>query len=131
MWFFRHDPSPIPLSGLTLAVTLAFFVWPSLPRAQPLDPRQAALDDLVAARMLATKCPSWQLNPAEAQRRFSELDLKPTDWQDGGRYAKFFDDRLNYYPSLLSRMSEQRACAAAEAAFGPSGRVRRGWMKPQ
>ncbi|WP_147023406.1 hypothetical protein [Microvirga aerophila] len=89
------------------------------------------MDDLVAARMLATKCPSWQLNPAEAQRRFSELDLKPTDWQDGGRYAKFFDDRLNYYPSLLSRMSEQRACTAAEAAFGPRGRVRRGWMKPQ
>jgi hypothetical protein len=100
-------------------------------KAQPQDPRQAALDDLVAARMLATKCPSWQLNPAEAQRRFSELDLKPADWQNGGRYAKVFDDRLSYYSRLLSRMSEQRVCAAAEEAFGLRGRVRAGWMRRQ
>jgi hypothetical protein len=131
MWFFRHDPSPIPSGGVTLAVTLACLVLPSLARAQPQDPRQAALDDLVAARMLATKCPSWQLNPAEAQRRFSELDLKPADWQDGGRYAKFFDERLSYYGRLLSRMPEQRVCAAAEEAFGLRGRVRGGWMRRQ
>jgi hypothetical protein len=100
-------------------------------KAQPQDPREAALDDLVAARMLATKCPSWQLNPAEAHRRFSELDLKPTHWQDGGPYARFFDERLSYYSRLLSRMSEQRSCAAAEEAFGPRGRVREGWMRRQ
>jgi len=126
MWFFHHVPSPIPSGGLTLAVTLAFLVLPSLPRAQPRDPREAALDDFVAARMLATKCPSWQLNPTAAQRRFSELDLKPADWQDSGRYNKLFDERLSYYSRLLSRISEQRACAAAEEAFGLRGRVRGG-----
>jgi hypothetical protein len=131
MWFYRHDPSPIPSGVLTLAVALAFLALPSLPGAQPQDPRQAALDDFVAARMLATKCPSWQLNPTEAQRRFSELDLKPADWQDGGRYAGFFDGRLSYYSSLLSRLSEQQACAAAEEAFGPRGGVREGWMRRQ
>jgi hypothetical protein len=81
--------------------------------------------------MLATKCTSWQIDPAEAQRRFSNLSLGPTDWQTGGRHARFFDNRLSYYAGLLSRMSETRACEAAEAAFGPNGRVRPGWMKPK
>jgi hypothetical protein len=81
--------------------------------------------------MLATKCPSWQLDLAEARSRFSFLELRPEDWQDGGPYAHFFDERLSYYSRALSRMSERQACEAAEAAFGPSGQVRRGWMKPQ
>jgi hypothetical protein len=81
--------------------------------------------------MLATKCRSWQLNLAEVQGRFSELNLKPADWQDGGPYARFFDERIIYYSGTLSRMSERRACTAAEAAFGPSGQVRRGWIKPK
>jgi hypothetical protein len=68
---------------------------------------------------------------AGAQSRFSDLNLKPADWQTGGRYASFFDSRLSYYASLLSRMPEERACEAAEAAFGPDGRVRSGWMKRQ
>jgi len=81
--------------------------------------------------MLATKCPSWQIDLAEARTRFAELNLHPNDWQEGGRYAGFFDARLSYYGSLLSRLPEARACGAAEAAFGPIGRVRRGWMKRQ
>jgi hypothetical protein len=99
--------------------------------AQTRDPQQAALDDFVAARMLGTKCPSWQIDSAEARTRFAELNLYPTDWQDGGRYASFFDERLSYYGSLLSRMPETRVCGAAEEAFGPNGRVRKGWMKRQ
>jgi hypothetical protein len=89
------------------------------------------LDDFVAARMLNTKCPAWQIDPAEARTRFAQLNLQPADWQDGGRHSRFFDERLSYYGSLLSRMSEMRACAAAEEAFGPDGRVRKGWMKRQ
>jgi hypothetical protein len=114
-----------------MAVALAFLVLPSPARAQPRDPREAALDDFVAARMLTTKCPSWQLDLARAQSRFSDLNLKPADWQTGGRYANFFDSRLSYYSSLLSRMPEERACEAAEAAFGLGGRVRAEWMKRQ
>jgi len=115
--------------GMALAVVILDSRFPL--EAQPRDPREAALDDFVAARMLATKCPSWQLNPTAAQGRFSELGLKPADWQDGGRYAGFFDGRLSYYSSLLSRMSEPQTCAAAEEAFGPRGRVREGWMRRQ
>ncbi|MFL4990703.1 MAG: hypothetical protein ACJ8DV_05360 [Microvirga sp.] len=85
----------------------------------------------MAARMLTNKCPSWQINQAEAQRRLAELNLQPADWQEGGRHSRFFDERLSHYGSLLSRMSEVRACAAAEEAFGPDGRVWRGWMKRQ
>jgi hypothetical protein len=81
--------------------------------------------------MLGTKCPSWQIELAEARTRFAQLNLQPADWQEGGRHASFFDERLSYYGSLLSRMSETRACAAAEEAFGPVGRVRKGWMKRQ
>jgi hypothetical protein len=129
MWLYRHTPSPMLPRSLFFAVAL--LVLPSLSSAQPRDPRQAALDDLVSARMLATKCPSWQPDPAEVQRRLSNLDLNPADWQEGGRYAPFFDERLSYYSRLLSRMPERRACEAAEAAFGPSGRVRERWMRPQ
>ena len=113
------------------AVALVLLLCPSPAGAQTRDPQEAALDDFVAARMLATKCPSWQVDVAGAQRRFSELGLVPSDWQTGGRHARFFDDRLSYYAGLLSRMSETRACEAAQRAFGPSGRVREGWMKRQ
>jgi hypothetical protein len=99
--------------------------------AQTRDPQQAALDDFVAARMLNTKCPAWQIDLAEARTRFAQLNLQPADWQEGGRHSRFFDERLSHYGSLLSRMSEMNACAAAEQAFGPDGRVRRGWMKRQ
>jgi hypothetical protein len=81
--------------------------------------------------MLGTKCPSWQIDLVEARTRLAQLNLWPPDWQEGGRYASFFDERLAYYSSLLSRMSETRACELAEAAFGPSGRVRTDWMKRQ
>jgi hypothetical protein len=111
-----------------VAVVLVLLLCPSSAGGQTRDPQQAALDDFVAARMLATKCPTWQMDLAEAQGRFSELGLGPADWRAGGRHARFFDDRLSYYASLLSRMSEARACEAAEAAFGPNGRVRTGWM---
>jgi hypothetical protein len=84
----------------TLNVAAAVFVLlgpPSVAQVPPEDPRRSALDDFVAARMLATKCPSWQLNLAEVQGRFSQLNLKPADWQDRGPYARFFDERLIYY----------------------------------
>lgn len=113
------------------AIVLVLLLCPSQAPAKKRHPHQAALDDFVAARMLATKCPTWQIDLAEAQRRFSELGLGPADWQSGGRHARFFDDRLSYYASLLSRLSEMRACEAAEAAFGRNGRVRTGWMKPR
>jgi hypothetical protein len=116
------------LSGLCAAVVSALLL--SAPTdAQTRDPQQAALDDFVAARMLNTRCPTWQIDLAEARTRFAQVNLQPADWQEGGRHSRFFDERLSYYGSLLSRMSEMRACAAAEEAFGPDGRVRRGWMK--
>jgi hypothetical protein len=117
-------------AGLYTAVVLVHLLSPPA-GAQTRDPQQAALDDFVAARMLGTKCPSWQIELAEARTRFAQLNLQPTDWQEGGRHASFFDERLSYYGSLLSRMSETRACAAAEEAFGPVGHVRKGWMKRQ
>ncbi len=117
-------------ASLYTAVILAHLL--SVPAgAQTRDPQQAAWDDFVAARMLGTKCPSWQIDLAEARTRFARLNLQPADWQDGGRHASFFDERLSYYGSLVSRLSEARACAAAEEAFGPVGRVRSGWMKRQ
>jgi hypothetical protein len=116
-------------SGLRALVISALVLLSSPAGAQTRDPRQAALDDFVAARMLGTKCPSWQIDLAEARTRLAQLNLWPPDWQEGGRYASFFDERLAYYSSLLSRTSEARACELAEAAFGPSGRVRTGWMK--
>jgi len=117
--------------GLGAAVVLALRLLLSPAEAQTPDPQQAALDDFVAARLLATKCPSWQINLDEARARFAQLDLHPADRQQGGRHARFFDERLSYYASLLSRMSETRACTAAEEAFGPAGRVAKGWMKRQ
>ena len=117
--------------GLRMVVMSAFFLLSAPAGGQTRDPQQAALDDFVAARMLATKCPAWQINQPEARTRFAQLNLQPADWQEGGRHANFFDERLSYYGSFLSRMSETRACAAAEEAFGPNGRVRRDWMKRQ
>jgi hypothetical protein len=117
--------------GFCAAVVSALFLLSSPIDAQTRDPQQAALDDFVAARMLNTKCPAWQIDLAEARTRFAQLNLQPADWQEGGRHSRFFDERLSYYGSLLSRMSEMNACAAAEQAFGPDGRVRRGWMKRQ
>ncbi len=126
--------APVPGSGifgLGMVVAIALLGSPSVAQVLSEDQRRSALDDFVAARMLATKCPSWQLDLAEARSRFSFLELRPEDWQDGGPYAHFFDERLSYYSRALSMMSERRACEAAEAAFGPSGQIRRGWMKPQ
>jgi hypothetical protein len=100
-------------------------------RAQERDQQQAALDDFVAARMLTNKCPSWQMDLAEANTRFAQLNLQAADWQEGGRYSRFFEERLSYYGSLLSRMPEAHVCGAAEGAFGPNGSVRKGWMKRQ
>ncbi|ANY85019.1 hypothetical protein BB934_43160 (plasmid) [Microvirga ossetica] len=117
--------------GLGTVVMSAFFLLSAPAGGQTRNPQQAALDDFVAARMLGTKCPSWQIDLVEARTRFAQLNLRPADWQEGGRHAGFFDERLSYYGSLLSRMSETRACAAAEEAFGPDGRVRKGWMKQQ
>jgi hypothetical protein len=114
-----------------MAVILALLLCPSAVGAQTRDPQQAALDDFVAARMLTTKCPAWQIDVDEARMRFLALNLQPADWQAGGRHARFFDERLNHYGSLISRMPETRACEAAEAAFGPNGQVRKGWMKPR
>jgi hypothetical protein len=113
------------------AVVVSVLLLSSPTDAQTRDPQQAALDDFVAARMLNTKCTTWQIDLAEARTRFAQINLQPSDWQEGGRHSRFFDERLAYYGSLLSRMSEMRACAAAEQAFGPDGRVRRGWMKRQ
>jgi hypothetical protein len=115
-------------AGLSTVVVLVHLLS-SPAGAQTRDPQQAALDDFVAARMLGTKCPSWQLDLTEARTRFAQLNLQPADWQEGGRHARFFDERLSYYGSLLSRMPETRVCRAAEEAFGPNGRVRKGWMK--
>ena len=117
--------------GLRMVVMSAFFLLSAPAGGQTRDPQQAALDDFVAARMLGAKCPSWQIDLVEARTRFAQLNLRLADWQEGGRHAGFFDERLSYYGSLLSRMSETRACAAAEEAFGPDGRVRKGWMKQQ
>ena len=117
--------------GLCAAVVSALFLLSSPSDAQTHDPQQAALDDFVAARMLNTKCPAWQIDLGEARTRFAQLQLQPADWQDGGRHSGFFDERLSYYGSLLSRLSEMNACAAAAQAFGPDGRVRKGWMKRQ
>ena len=36
---------------------------------------QATSLDFVAARMLNTKCPTWQIDPAEARTRFAQLNL--------------------------------------------------------
>jgi hypothetical protein len=113
------------------AVVVSVLLLSSPTDAQTRDPQQAALDDFVAARMLNTKCTTWQIDLAEARTRFAQINLQPSDWQEGGRHSRFFDERLAYYGSLLSRMSEMHACAAAEQAFGPDGRVRRGWMKRQ
>jgi hypothetical protein len=85
----------------------------------------------VAARTLTDKCPTWQIDFAEVRSRFAQLKLQPADLQRGGRHAGFFDERLSYYSGLLSRMSQMSACAEAEEAFGPNGRVRKGWMKRQ
>ena len=135
----RHTPclmssqdraAALPL-GLHAAAILALVLLSSPAGGQTRDPQLAALDDFVAARMLTNKCPAWQIDQAEARTRFAELNLEPTDWQEGGRHARFFDERLSYYGSLLSRMPETRACGAAEEAFGPRGRVRKGWMRRQ
>lgn len=126
-----HDCPAVLPPGLHAAAILVLVLLSSPVSAQPRDPQQAALDDFVAARMLTNKCPFWQIDQAGARTRFAELNLQPTDWQEGGRHANFFDERLSYYGSLLSRMPETRACGAAEEAFGPNGRVRKGWMKRQ
>ncbi len=134
-----HDWSPslfpstrgIRLPRFGPAVLLTVFLLPLPAGAQPRDPQRAALDDFIAARLLTAKCPSWQIDEAEARLRFSQLNLLPPDWQEGGRHGSFFSARLSYYRGFISRMSETQACEAAEAAFGPNGAVRKGWMKRQ
>jgi hypothetical protein len=114
-----------------VVVISAVFLLSSPAGGQTRDPQQAALDDFVAARTLSDKCPTWQIDFAEVRRRFAQLKLQPADLQVGGRHASFFDERLSYYSGLLSRMSEMRACAEAEEAFGPNGLTRKNWMKRQ
>jgi hypothetical protein len=69
----RHQPglagSPSQSSGLAISprppvlpVVVIFALLSSPARGQTRDPQQAALDDFVAARMLGTKCPSWQID---------------------------------------------------------------------
>jgi hypothetical protein len=119
-----------PRSSGLRALVISALVLLSFPAGgQTCDPQLAALDDFVAARMLGTKCPSWQIDLFEARTRIAQLNLQPADWQEGGRYARFFNERLSYYGSLVSWMSETRACGAAEEAFGPDRHVRKGWMK--
>jgi hypothetical protein len=88
------------MAGLRVAAALPILALSSGTGAQTPDPRQSALDDFVAARMVTTKCPSWQLDVAEVRSRFSSLDLKPEDWQDGGPYARFFGDSLSHYSGI-------------------------------
>jgi hypothetical protein len=42
---------------------------------------QATPLDFVAARMLNTKCPTWQIDLTETHTRFAQLNLQPADWQ--------------------------------------------------
>ena len=114
---------------LPVVVIAALFLLSSPSGGQTRDPQQAALDDFVSARTLSDKCSTWQIDFAEVRRRFAQLKLQPVDLQVGGRHASFFNERLSFYSDLLSRMSERRACAEAEEAFGPNGLVRKKWMK--
>jgi hypothetical protein len=118
-----------PGSGGAMVVSL--LVAPPSATAQPHDAQQVALDDFAAATLLISKCFSWQLDLNEAEKRFSELNLQPSQWRAGGRHFSFVRERLSYYSSLVSKMSAIQACEAADGAFGPSGHIRKGWMRPQ
>jgi hypothetical protein len=117
-----------PRSGGAMVVSL--LVAPPSATAQPRDAQQVALDDFAAATLLISKCFSWHLDLNEAEKRFSELNLQPSQWRAGGRHFAFVRERLAYYSSLVSKMSAIQACEAAEGAFGPSGHIRNGWMRP-
>jgi hypothetical protein len=125
----RLQGSLEPRSGGAMVVSL--LVAPPSATAQPRDAQQVALDDFAAATLLISKCFSWQLDLDEAEKRFSELNLQPRQWRAGGRHFSFFRERLSYYSTLVSKMSAVQACETAEGAFGPSGHIRKGWMKPQ
>ena len=118
-----------PRSGGAMVVSL--LVAPPSATAQPRDAQQVALDDFAAATLLISKCFSWHLDLNEAEMRFSELNLQPRQWRAGGRHFSFVRERLFYYSSLVSKMSAIQACEAADGAFGPSGHIRKGWMRPQ
>jgi hypothetical protein len=125
----RLQGSLEPRSGGAMVVSL--LVAPPSTTAQPRDAQQVALDDFAASTLLITKCFSWQLDLNEAEKRFSELNLQPSQWRAGGRHFSFFRERLSYYSTLVSKMSSIQACETAEGAFGPSGHIRKGWMRPQ
>jgi hypothetical protein len=111
-------------------MVVSLLVAPPSATAQPRDAQQVALDDFAAATLLISKCLSWHLDLNEAEKRFSELNLQPSQWRAGGRHFAFVRERLAYYSSLVSKMSAIQACEAAEGAFGPSGHIRNGWMRP-
>ena len=118
-----------PRSGGAMVVSL--LVAPPSATAQPRDAQQVALDDFAAATLLISKCFSWHLDLNEAEKRFSELNLQPRQWRAGGRHFSFVRERLGYYSTLVSKMSAIQACEAADGAFGPSGHIRNGWMRPK
>jgi len=111
-------------------MVVSLLVAPPSATAQLRDAQQVALDDFAAATLLISKCFSWHLDLNEAEKRFSELNLQPSQWRAGGRHFAFVRERLAYYSSLVSKMSAIQACEAAEGAFGPSGHIRNGWMRP-
>jgi hypothetical protein len=125
----RLQGSLEPRSGGAMVVSL--LVAPPSATAQPRDAQQVALDDFAAATLLISKCLSWHLDLNEAEMRFSELNLQPSQWRAGGRHFSFVRERLAYYSTLVSKMSALQACEAAEGAFGPSGHIRKGWMRPK
>jgi hypothetical protein len=125
----RLQGSLEPRSGGAMVVSL--LVAPPPATAQPHDAQQIALDDFAASTLLISKCFSWHLDLDEAEKRFSELNLQPSQWRTGGRHFSFVRERLSYYSTLVSKMSAIQACEAAEGAFGPSGHIRKGWMRPQ
>lgn len=125
----RLQGSLEPRSGGAMVVSL--LVAPPSAKAPPRDAQQVALDDFAASTLLISKCLSWHLDLDEAEKRFSELNLQPSQWRAGGRHFSFFRERLAYYSSLVSKMSAIQACEAADGAFGPSGHIRKGWMRPQ
>jgi hypothetical protein len=125
----RLQGSLEPRSGGAMVVSL--LVAPPSATAQPRDAQQVALDDFAAATLLISKCFSWQLDLNEAEKRFSDLNLQPRQWRAGGRHFSFVRERLSYYSTLVSKMSAIQACETAEGAFGPSGHIRKGWMRPQ
>ena len=93
-----------PRSGGAMVVSL--LVAPPSATAQPRDAQQVALDDFAAATLLISKCFSWHLDLNEAEKRFSELNLQPSQWRAGGRHFSFVRERL----VLLLKSGIQDVC---------------------